>query len=221
MLESLHDYLPSPPHVQMKAPSGPVASKYVPCEPCAEKGKIVYRGRERLCFSCNGSGTRRRRVSDPEWCAYTRLPVAEARELPTVTHQRVSTLTDQEREQSFAWERKQAAYQRHGSYQELGRALERLRVESPSCWYALTRHYVWGIQVDVEAERRGLVWLAGAMRSVRTPRWVADNKPASARQLALELASQGHGAGTISKRLAVPKTSVKRWLKDRRRVESA
>jgi hypothetical protein len=217
LLESRDDYLPSPPHVQLKAPSGPAASKFVPCEPCAQKGRVVYKGKERLCFTCDGTGSRRKRASDPEWCAYLGMPLLDARLLADATPyaRRTVALTDEERERAFAWERKQAVYRQHGSYDELERALERLRVESPSAWHAVTRHYTWGVVVDEEAERRGLVWLAANMRSVRVPRWVKDTRPPDLRRLVLELAAQGKGAGTIGKLLKVPKVTVKRYLKTR------
>lgn len=218
LLESWFDYLPSPPHVQLKAPSGPVASKYVPCEPCARQGYIVYKGQRRLCFTCNGTGTRRRRVRDEEWCAYTELPLAEARALQqSAVVTRTSSVTDVEREQAFAWERRKASYRRHGSYDELERALDRMRVGFPTGFYALTRRYQWGVSVDEELEKRAIYWLAAQMHSIRVPRWVKDTSPVHPRELVLDLASRGLGAGQIAKRLQIPKNAVKRILRAARR----
>lgn len=226
LLETLNDPYPTP-RGALEPDAGPAPSRYVPCETCREQGWIKRRQRAYvLCLVCGGVGWRRRQHGDVEWDAYLDLPLAEAAELPRETPPRAPVPED---DPPYAWERMQRAYERHGSYRQLRRQLERLAYRQPR------RHrLVRAVLVDHEPRRLdpaaalelelGVVTLALWMRSVRVPGWLIERSAAAERRSTVaELASQGLQAGEIARALGMTKKAVRRKLAsaERRRMLAA
>lgn len=215
LLDSMLDYLPGVPHVTFLTPSGPSASKFVPCETCRAQGRVRVRSGWRLCLVCDGTGEKVRSFGDPPWDMYMGMPLTDAMMLyeasldtPSVRAQcRARAGSDD----MFAWERRRLMYERAGSYRSLERAIEKMRVEYPDGYESLRRRFYWGTASSIELENRAVVWLAREMRSVRVPRWIAPR--ASMRDRALALSAQGFGVGSIGKMLNVKRVTVRRWVR--------
>lgn len=166
-----------------------------------------------LCLLCDGTGWKRRRADEEAWDAYLELPVAVAVELPIELAPAAAAADDA----GFGWERARDAYDRHGSYKELRLQLRRLATASPR------RHRLVQVVLvehgDVKLDERaraelelGVVEIALGMRSLRVPRWLMDEQPSMADDVAA-LAAAGMGAGEIARRLGMTKKAVRRKLK--------
>jgi len=171
---------------------------------------------------CDGMGWRPRSRHDEPWDAYLELPVAEALELRPTDQGGASRVTEKERSEAYGWERMRLAMRKAGSYDQLERALERMRVVFPSGYRAVSRRYLWGLDVEVDRglEVRALIWLSHNMTSVRVPAWLSSSSSssrngASARDEVLRLREVGMGAGKIARRLNMPKNRVKKILRAR------
>ena len=215
LLDTLNDPYPSLGGA-LRPDAGPAPSAYVPCESCRRQGEIRVRGGWQLCLLCDGRGWKRREDEEP-WDAYVELPLAQANELPVPIAPKATPPTGVE--ESYAWERERARYDRHGSYAELRRQLDRLaRVQARR--YRLVR------TVLVEHDRRelsararaeldlGVLQLTLWMRSVRVPGWLIERTKADERQETLaELAATGMPAGQIARLLGLRKEAVVRKLR--------
>jgi hypothetical protein len=217
LLETLNDPYP-PPGTTLRPDSGPAPSRYVPCETCKRKGEVRVKGGFQLCLICDGIGWKRRE-GEPEWDAYIELPLDQAAELPVPIAPKAQPPSGVE--DSYAWERERARYDRHGSYAELRLQLDRLALVRPY-GYRLVR------AVLVEHERRALdehaarelelavLQLTLWMRSVKVPGWLIERTKADERRETLdELAAAGLTAGEIARVLGLPKETVSRKLKRR------
>jgi hypothetical protein len=223
LLDTLNDPYPVP-GVALRPESGPAPSAYVPCETCRRQGEVRVRGGFQLCLLCDGRGWRRRENDEEPWDAYVELPLAQANELPVPIAPKSEPPPGVE--ESYAWERDRARYDRHGSYAELRTQLSRLSlVRRRRYWLVrsvLVEHEP--IQLDrrgyVEIDL-GVVQLALWMRSVKVPGWLIERTRASENAETLaELASIGLSAGEIARALGLPKEAVVRKLK-RRAVRSS
>jgi hypothetical protein len=168
-----------------------------------------------LCLVCGGTGEKRREHGDPAWDAYMRLPLDEAVQLPQELGRRPRAAEPLE-DESYAWERQRRAQDRQGSYVELRRHLEWLRLTVPS------RHHLVQV-ILVEQQPRevtpwallevelGVVSLALRMRVVRVPRWLRE--PQKRVETVATLAALGLQAGEIARKLGMTKKAVRRQLK--------
>jgi hypothetical protein len=187
LLATLDEPYPQP-RIAVEPDSGPAASKRVPCTACERRG----------CIVCDQTGWRRRRAGEEEWDEYVDAPISEAikpigisgvynrEESIRRLGQEIAKLEadaaaregryDHER---YGWEKQLAARDRHGSYAELGRALERLRSEWDEFYSALRSCYFVGIPVAMSEGRRLRVdcaeallatWMRGQIRSAAVGR---------------------------------------------------
>jgi hypothetical protein len=235
LLETLEDPYPRP-HASIRPVPGPAPSRYVPCETCQRRGWLVTRDRRwKLCGSCDGRGERWREPGEPLWDAYIGMPLVEASQLPREPPRGPSDsqLAQDKAEAegrwqslSYVWERALAAQDRYGSYREVRRNLAWLKQAEP----------VRGrlIQVVlVEAQPRvlsrsderdldlGVVAITLRMRTVRVPPWLLERTAANQRRVGIaELAGRGMQAGEIARRLALPKSVVRRRLREMNGVRS-
>jgi hypothetical protein len=220
LLDTLNDPYPSIT-IAIRSDSGPAPSHYVPCETCRRRGEVRVRGGFQLCLVCDGLGWKRRE-DEPPWDAYIELPVTEAQQLPVPIAPRGTPPVGVE--ESFAWERERARYDRHGSYAVLRVQLDRLALVRP-LGYRLVR------AVLVEHERRELsagsqrelelsvVQLALWIPRVRVPGWLIERAREERQETIAELAASGKTAGEIARLLGLQKETVVRKLK-RRAVDS-
>jgi hypothetical protein len=220
LLDTLNDPYPTP-RGTLETDSGPTGSRYVPCETCKRQGWIRRQRSEILCLACDGRGWRRREHDDEEWDAYLEMTLADAAELPRELGRPTLGVED-----AFVWERLRRAYDRHGSYQELRRQLERLARTHPD------RHgLVRAVLVDHEPRRLderaslelelGIVTLALRMRSVRVPTWLWERSAAAENRTIESLAATGMKPGKIALVLGVTRERVKRTLRKQRQRSSA
>lgn len=204
LCSTMLDYLPGPKTwggtLARSSSPGPVTQEVAPCTVCLGRGriqgqqracllcpsKIRYQGPPRLlpehrcrpCAACNGSGWRPRLASeephDPmTGMSQSELVVAVEAPAPPVSPRRGPPdplLGDEE-----PLEVARRARDRSGSYQELERALEKMRDEYPQAYVLVMHILVYGepIQLSLGAETildDGVLWLATEMRSVRVPR---------------------------------------------------
>jgi hypothetical protein len=147
LLESRFDYLPSVPSTMPVTSSGPADdSKYVPCEPCKGRGRVVYKrtGRrlDRICLACDGTGQRRRRKDDPAFDGYvgrTRPTGSKPRSMTareyadTISRLQADADTREGKTQHerYGWERARQHRDQAGSYVELDHAVMELRQRMP------------------------------------------------------------------------------------------
>ena len=217
LLESLNEPYPtfrSP----LRPDSGPVASKYLPCETCRSTGRVRARGGFVVCLVCGGDGEKRRVRGDVPWDRYLRMPVEEAAALPQEIAPRRAVAENPDN--GFAWERARQAQDRQGSYVELRRQLEWLRLTHPQRHHLvqvvlveqLPRTVTPRAQLEVEL---GVVTIALRMRVVRVPRWLRESTPRV--ETVVTLAAAGLQAGEIARALGMTKKAVRRQLK---RLES-
>jgi len=217
LLDSLDHPYPTP-RGALSPDAGPSPSRYVPCESCRSTGELRVRGGYQLCLICDGQGWKRRE-QEPAWDAYLGLPLEEAATLPQAI---VPAPADGEPD-SFAWERLRRRYDRHGSYAELRRQLDRLGHEHPR-----RARLVRAVLVEHEPRRLdrhgrldvelGVVWIALRMRSVRVPAWLVERTAAEKRIETIgELAALGIGPGEIARRLGTSKHAVQRKLRELKR----
>ena len=216
LLDTLNDPYPSLA-TALRPDSGPAPSHYVPCETCKRQGEVRVRGGYQLCLICDGVGWRRRAPGDQEWDAYIELPLAQASELPVPIAPKASPTPGVE--ESYAWERDRARYDRHGSYAELRLQLDRLGLARPRRYWlvrsVLVEHEPLQLdrpgQLDLDL---GVIQLALWMRVVRVPGWLIERTQASKRMGTIaELAATGLRAGEIARLLGVPKETVVRKLR--------
>ena len=215
LLGSLNDPYPTPQGA-LRPDSGPAASRYLPCETCRSTGSVRARGGYVLCLICDGTGWKRRTVDDREWDAYLRLPLDEAAELPREPEparlQPVTGLDD-----AYGWERAQRSHERHGSYRDLRRQLDWLRLTHPR-WHQLIQVVLvdhepreLGPRAGLELEL-GVIALALRMRTVRVPQWLREPLTPKTQTVAT-LAAVGLKAGEIARALGLTKKAVRRELK--------
>lgn len=220
LLETLNDPYPTPRGL-LVPDSGPAPSAYVPCETCRSSGEVRVRGGWNLCLICDGIGWKRRE-GEPAWDAYLGLSIAEAMELPVEIAARAPAPAGDE---SFVWERLRRRYDRHGSYQELRRQLDRLSLTRPRRYWLVravlveheTRRLEPGARLELDL---GVLEITMRMRTVKVPGWLIERTEAENRRESVgELAASGLGAGEIAKRLGMSKRVVLRKLK-RQAIES-
>lgn len=220
LLETLNDPYPTP-RGQLVPDSGPAPSAYVPCETCRASGEIKLRAGWGLCLVCDGIGWKRR-AGEPAWDAYLGLPIEEAIQLPVEI---VAAPPAQDKDDSFAWERLRRRYDRHGSYQELRRQLDRLSLTRPRRYWlvrvCLVEHEDRRLEPAGRLELElGVLEITLRMRTVRVPGWLIERTEAEDRRESIgELAASGLGAGEIANRLGMSKRVVIRKLK-RQAVDS-
>lgn len=225
LLETLNDPYPTP-RGALRSDAGPAPSKYVPCQTCRRTGWVKQRRRYVLCLLCDGRGWKRRTAGDIPWDAYLEMPLAEAADLPREAtpvslrrvDEEVAEAEGRYERLSYAWERLQAAYERHGSYAEIRRQLVWLEQVEPR------RHkLVRAVLVDHEPRRLearlereldlGVLQIALRMKSVRVPPWLIERSAAAERRATIaDLAAQGLRAGEIARVLGLPKKVVRRRL---------
>src|SRR5262245_22830839 len=80
LLATMDDPYP-PPRGALRTDPGPAASRYVPCETCRASGWLHQRDGWHLCLICDGRRWKRRQ-DEPQWDAYTNLPLEVAVQLP-------------------------------------------------------------------------------------------------------------------------------------------
>ncbi|HSV08560.1 MAG TPA: hypothetical protein VLI07_18735 [Candidatus Binatus sp.] len=214
LLTTLHDPYPAP-RASLRPDPGPSRSRYVPCETCRHTGWTKKRDGYALCLSCNGSSWRRRERGDQEWDAYLELPLPEAASLPREPGRPRPEPDDD----TFAWERQRAAYDRHGSYRELRTALAWL-AHHDERRYRLVRAVLINHEprtlsaldrIDVDL---GVIAIALRMKTVRVPAWLIERSKAAEKRETIEaLAGEGLRAGEIAKRLGIPKEVVRRRMR--------
>jgi|SRR5215471_618455 len=215
LLDTLDDPYPQP-GAALRPESGPAPSAYVPCESCRRLGEVRVRGGWQLCLLCDGRGWRRREHGEQEWDAYIELPLREAAELPVPIVPRAPQPVGVE--ESYAWERERARYDRHGSYAELRRQLTRLQlVRRRRYWLVRTvliEHDHRDLDRDDHCELDlGVLQLTIWMPVVKVPGWLIERTRASDRQLTIaELAATGLTVGEIAKRTGIPKRTVRKRL---------
>jgi hypothetical protein len=237
LLTSFYDYLPAPVTssglVTRAASSGPAPGKRVPCTYCRRTGRVRQKNsKSRFCPVCDGSGWRPRRRLKPShpsyeqpWDEYTREPVEEEQ----VQHPHAMTryqldralerLESYERGERFGWEREREVYQRRGSYGELALALDRLSRQWHVGYLQIRRTYLRGLSFEPSPLTSELTeiaeeWLAREMRGkIRVPVWLAEQVAGQREATVQELHEQGLAAGTIAKRLRIPKLKVQRMLR--------
>jgi len=181
------------------------------------------RGGWQLCLLCDGRGWRRRQAGDEEWDAYVELPVAEAVQLPVPIKPKAPPPVGVE--ESYAWERDLARYDRHGSYGELRLQLDRLGLVRPRRYWLvrtmLVEHDERGLYAGEQLQLDlGVVQLALWMRTLKVPGWLIERTKADERRETLdELAAAGLRAGEIARLLGVPKETIVRRLR-RRSIDS-
>lgn len=213
LLDTLNDPYPTP-RGALAPDAGPSPSRYVPCESCRSTGELRVRGGWQLCLLCDGLGWKRR-SHEPPWDAYLELPLDEAAQLP----QAIVSRSPSQEPDAFTWERLRRRYDRHGSYGELRRQLDRLSLEHLPR-YRLVR----AVLVDHEPRRLdrrgqleldlGVVSIAIRMRTVRVPAWLIERTAAEKRTTTIaELVARGLGSGEIAKRLGVPKSTVRKYMR--------
>jgi len=222
LLDTLNDPYPSL-GTALRPDSGPAPSRYVPCETCRRQGEVRVRGGWQLCLLCDGRGWRRRESGDQEWDAYIELPVTEAVQLPVPI--KPSSPPPIGVEESYAWERERARYDRHGSYAELRRQLDRLHLVRRRRYWLVRRILVEHASVQLDSHASvdldlGVLQLTLWMPVVKVPGWLIERTRASERtETITELAATGLRAGEIARLLGLPKEAVVRKLK-RRAVDS-
>lgn len=218
LLDTLNDPYPSL-GTAIRPDSGPAPSRYCPCETCSRRGEVRVRGGWQLCLICEGVGWRRRQRGDEPWDAYIELPISEANELPVPIT--ASSSPPAGVESSFAWERDRARYDRHGSYDELRRQLERLGFVRPRRYWlvrvVLVEHDFRPLDTTTRVDLDlGVLQLALWMTSVRVPGWLIERTRADERhETLIELAATGMPAGQIAKLLGLQKEAVVRRLRRR------
>jgi len=213
LLDTLNDPYPTP-RGALSPDAGPSPSRYVPCESCRSQGELRVRGGWQMCLLCDGLGWKRRE-REPPWDSYLEMPLADAAALPQAI---VALPTLVEAVESFTWERLRARYDRHGSYAELRRQLDRLSLIQPR-----RARLVRTVLVDHEPRALdrgaaldldlGVVMIALAMRTVRVPGWLIERTAAEKRiETIAGLAAIGLGPGEIARRLGIPKRTVRKRL---------
>src|SRR5262245_1880353 len=213
LLVTLNDPYPTP-RSALRPDAGPAASRYVPCETCKRRGWVRQRAGMTLCLICDGRGWRYRERDDTPWDAYVGLPVDEAVQLPVEPS---GVRLEADGEERYGWERQRESYDRHGSYQELRRALGRLEIRRPRRAHlvrvVLVEHEPRAVTPrDVREIDLGVVGLALDMRRVRVPRWLLEERAEDRRASIAALAAEGLRAGEIARKLGIPKRVVRRRL---------
>lgn len=168
-----------------------------------------------LCLVCDGAGWKRRET-EPAWDGYLEMPLEEAAQLP-----RPSSVTRHETvgEDGFTWERLRRRYDRHGSYQELRRNLDRL-----SLTHRRRYRLVRAVLVDHEPRtldetarfdlELGVLTIALGMRTVRVPGWLIERTEAVRRSDTIAtLLETGMSAGEIARRLGVSRRAIIRKMR--------
>jgi hypothetical protein len=215
LLDTLNDPYPTP-RGALVPDAGPSPSRYVPCESCRSQGELRVRGGWQLCLLCDGLGWKRREREAP-WDAYLELPLEEAAQLPQAIVPRAAVAVEPD---AFTWERLRRRYDRHGSYGELRRQLDRLSLGHPA-----RARLVRAVLVDHEPrqlDRRsqldldlGVVSIALRMRTVRVPAWLIERTTADRRiDTIAEMAAIGLSAGEIARRSGIPKGTVRKRLRE-------
>jgi DNA-binding CsgD family transcriptional regulator len=215
LLGSMNDWLPTPQGA-LRSDSGPATSRYVPCETCRATGWLRMRSGHTLCLVCDGTGAKRREHGDIEWDSYTGLPVAQAAALPTMPNGRPTP--EEIVDESYAWERAHASYERHGSYKEVRLRLDQLGQERPPRGRLVRLVLVDKEPVslspwhDVEITL-GVTWIALRMRSVRVPAWLMErSRAAERRETVTALYSDGYSVGEIARRTGVSRKAIRRKI---------
>ena len=225
LLDTLDDPYPRPASA-LRPDSGPAPGAYVPCETCRRRGEVRVAGGWQLCLLCDGRGWKRRESGEEPWDGYIELPLAQATELPVPIAPSAPAPTGVE--ESFAWERERARYDRHGAYAELRRQLDRLARRHTRRYWLVRSVLVEHMQIELEPRARvevdlGVLQLALWMRSVKVPGWLIERTKASERsETIVELASSGMSAGEIARRTGIPKGTVRKrlWQAKAVRIES-
>jgi len=215
LLATMNDPYPRP-RGALDTQSGPSASRYLPCETCRASGWVHRRGGWVLCLVCDGRAWKRRQ-DEPQWDAYLEMPLEDAVGLPTAPPARqVDPALDAS---SFAWERVRATYDRHGSYRELRLWLEWLADAAPWRYRLVRTVLVDGddLELDAAGERElrlGVLMIAVRMRTVRVPKWLLEREASNGRNQTIQsLAAEGRTAGEIARKLGIPKSTVRKYLK--------
>lgn len=216
LLETLNDPYPAP-RSRLAPDSGPAPSRYVPCETCRREGWVRARGGWMLCLVCDGNGWKRR-DGEPAWDAYLELPLIEAADLPRES-KGGKPIPPEVYEKMHTWERLVQTYDRHGSYQAIRSALDRLSYARPR-----QHHLVVAVLVEHEARELapvaqlaldlGVLAITLDVGKVRVPPWLIEQTAADERRATIEgLAAEGLSAGLIAKRLGLSKRAVQRRLR--------
>lgn len=225
LLETRDDYLPGPRSLELPAEAGVAEGRRVPCE--CRNGRIQKGSQVRLCLVCNGSAWRLRRAGEPAWDEYvgSRVGGEETSQLRTMSRQELDeTITRLERaelaredrvakDDLIGWERGRRARDASGSYEELERSLERLRVLAYTARRTLDLHYGAGMPVPERRLELIIAWLAGDMRGpVRIPLWAWEQETEKLHGQVLELGEAGLQVSEIASALEMSQRRVKQLL---------
>jgi hypothetical protein len=216
LLTSLNDWLPTPQGA-LRPDSGPAPSRYIPCETCRATGWVKARSGLVLCLVCDGVGWKRREPGEAEWDAYLGLPLQEAASLPVVTTARRQV--EEEREESFAWERARQSYERNGSYKEIRLRLDQLHNVHPPRHRLVTVVLVDKEPVALSPHHDtevtlGVTWIALRMRTVRVPAWIMErSRAAEKRETVTALYSDGYSVGEIARRTGMNRKVIRRKIR--------
>jgi hypothetical protein len=215
LLESRFDYLPPVPSTMPVTSSGPAdESKYVPCEPCKGRGRVVYKrtGRrlDRICLACDGTGQRRRRKEDPAFDGYVgrirptggkprSMTAREYADTISRLQADADTRSGKTQHERFGWERAREHRDQAGSYVELDRAVNHLRQKMPG---------------QPVGSTIGLLFIQSRMGpTIRLPGVLHEQLTPARKSAARELHGYGWTAGEIGRALGVAREKVGRWLK--------
>jgi|SRR5262245_2393051 len=216
LLETLNEPYPTP-RGALATDSGPAPSRYVPCGACGARGERRERGGWVLCLACDGRGERRSERGEEPWDAYIGMSVAQANELPREPPTRL-LIPEAIREATYGWERLRHTYDRHGSYQQVRRELDRLALDAPLRFRlvraVLVDHEPRQLDARMQSEMDlGVATIALRIKSVRVPPWLLERSRAAERRNTIEmLAADGLSAGEIARRTGIPKRTVRKRL---------
>lgn len=213
LLETRFDYLPGARSTMPATSSGPAdQSKYVPCETCRGRGRVIYRrGRRRLdriCMACDGTGDRLRRKDDPAYDSYVGRPrtgpvrsmtaneyddeISRLREL-------ADTRAGKTGHERYGYERARAARDVAGSYLELDQAVAVIQRRQPG-----TKLGSWEALYFLQAMMGPTIRLPGALHAA-----LAEER----KEVILQLGRLGWSAGEIGRALGISRDRIRQVLK--------